>query len=171
MKLFMFISLSLIVGCASPSVQKTNRVSLENLRSLAVGKTSEKEFTDILGYSNDRSEKGGYYTLNYYDQETQAQRISANFSKDSKTLMGYIWIPAEGEKEITLEGAKTRFQKVEFKEEVVPKGDGHSQTEITIYKDVKSGTLIRYNKTYRLVEAIGMYDVNSRVPATAPKSH
>lgn len=164
MSRIIFILIFLLTGCASRSVHHSARnLSLNDLKDITVGKTTESELVVILGEPYSRNQRNGYYTLNYDTFDAKAQRVSATFSEQG-VLIGYLWIPSHEDQEIDLEKAKRLFNGVKFKisETTVP--TSHNSTKIVVYSDDSAGISIRYNKNNNVVEAIAFHNRGDRLP-------
>lgn len=151
-------------GCASAP---QNKISFEKTRALEVGRSTVSDFELIFGAKVERTDKEGYYTLNYFESASGLQRVSANFDAKTNILVSYLWIPGEGEKELSLSGAKDLFRKLILEPES-DKDKSHFISKVITYADKKSGVSIRYNESNDIVEAIAVYEPKNRVP-TATK--
>jgi len=146
-------------------ISKVDSLNFEQVRSLALSSSTENEVVDVLGQPTGRTDKVGYYTL-HYDSSNGLQRLSINFSTESHKLSSALWIPREGEKEYSLTQAKAVFSGASFKEVINSNNNPHSiSLDAVSYIDEKTGVTIRYDREQNVVEAIAMFDVNTRLPA------
>lgn len=164
---YLIITFLLLSACISNSTrQNVLELNYNTISHLNVGSTTEAEAVTALGIPSSRVEKNGYYILNYYTLKTDVQRLSLNFDSSTKKLASMLWIPMEGEQEISLAGAKARFSKGAFKSFDEDTSSPHAISKITLYTNEDAGVSIRYNPTTELVEAIAKYDIPAREPAT-----
>lgn len=140
----------------------------EKAFNFQVGVSTEAEVVKALGIPSSRTLKDEYYVLEYDIPETGIQRLSLNFRNNNK-LSSLLWVPSEGEKEITLEGAKASFKGAKFKTVEREDKGSHSISKTILYIDEASGITIRYNPSSNYVEAIAKHDVDSRIPAGQKK--
>lgn len=173
MKYLILGLLSFLAACASQSNNQTVSVlQYDKVFQLHVGETAESDVVKMLGVPSARVERNGYYVLNYNTTQDGFQRLSLNFNNTNNKLSSLLWIPAEGEKEISLEGAKARFKAASFKMSEKDNSSPHAISKIVFYTDDTAGVTIRYNPSSNLVEAIAKFDVSSRAPAaTEQKEH
>jgi hypothetical protein len=164
MKYAYLILLSFLVACASKTAGPSFSLDYDKVFRLEVGKTTEADAVKTFGSPASRSEKNEYYTLIYNSPSTNHQRLSMNFGKN-KVLMSFLWIPSENEKESSLAGAKSVFKEAKFKVTEEDSSSPHMVSKVVLYTDEKSGTIIRYNPSSNLVEAIAKYDGSLRSPA------
>lgn len=173
MKYLILGLLSFLPACASQlNNQTVSSLQYDRVIQLHVGETTESDVVKTLGAPATRVERDGYYILNYNTPETGFQRLSLNFSNANNKLSSLLWIPTEGEKEISLEGAKASFKAASFKVSEKDNSSPHAISKVIFYTDDTTGVTIRYNPSSNLVEAIAKYDVSLRAPtATEQKVH
>lgn len=154
------------VSCASFHSPQSYSEKLSEILDLQIGMATESDVHAILGPSEERVERDGYYTLNYNDPKTGYQRLSLNFGND-KILKGLLWIPYTGETEDTVEGAKSLFKDAHFVKTVTDLSSPHVISFADDYTDEKKGVIIRY--VGKSVEAIVKFDPSQRLPADSSK--
>ncbi len=167
MRLAILVFVFLGAACAT-RVQMTDARALNyaRVRSLVVGSSTEGEVKGILGSPTGRVLSQGYYTLQYDDPASGAQRLSMNFSSENNKLMDILWIPQEDEREYSLDGAKGGFVGASFKETREDGANPHAHSVGgDIFIDQKAGVTIRYDSIQKVVEAIAIYSPNERIPA------
>lgn len=141
-------------------------LSYARVRSLVVGSSTEGDVQGKLGSPTSRVVSQGYYTLQYDDPASGAQRLSMNFSSENNKLMDILWIPQEDEREYSLDGAKGGFVGASFKETHEDDSNLHAHSVGgDIFIDQKAGVTIRYDSIQKVVEAIAIYSPNERIPA------
>jgi len=152
------------------TIESTRSLDYNKARSFVVGSSTEGDVVAILGAPTSRTEDASYYTLNYNDPKTGAQRLTLNFLSENHKLSGLLWVPREDEKEYSLMQAKAGFKNASFKEIInIDKNPHAISVEAISYIDEKSGVTIRYDRSQNGVEAIAIYDVNIRLPAGVDK--
>lgn len=171
MKYMISMSLLFLTACASPSRNiTTSNLTYEKVLNFKIGATSETEVIKLLGTPSSRAERTDYHVLVYNDPQTGFQRLSLNFNNSTKLLTTLLWVPADGEKEISLGGAKEGFNGVSFKQVDEDTSSPHAISKIILFVDEKSGVTIRYNPTVKVVEAIAKYDIGTRSPSNIDKT-
>ncbi len=153
-------------GCSSKLVSKAEYISYEKAFALSIGKSSAEDIVRQFGEPSHKSQKSNYEVYNYNDPHTGNQRFSATFVGSEKKLSSFFWIPQEQESEFSLEGAKSRLNSFKFTENAEPQDNPHAIDYTKSLRDEKSGVIIRFVASRNVVEAIGKYDVNLRLPAT-----
>lgn len=162
MKLVYVIIFFFLLGCASVQNGVSKIVYSDIIESLSIGISTELDVTKKLGVAASRIEKKDYYILNYNDSNG-FQRVSFNFDKQTQKLTGYLWLPRENEKEISLVQVKSHFKDAQFKESKDDK-DVYAQN-IVLFVDEQRGVTIRFDKKSNIVEAIAEYGTLPRSPA------
>lgn len=166
MKYLILGLLSLLAACALQTHDQTvSALQYDKVIQLHVGETTASDVVNILGEPTARMERNGYYILNYSTPKSGFQRLSLNFNQANNKLSSLLWIPAEGEKEISLDGAKARFKDANFKMIEKDNSSPHAISKVVLYTDDTTGVTIQYNPSSNVVEAIAKYDVSSRAPA------
>ena len=166
MKILLAIVLFSLSACAVTG-KKNSSLSFATAMSFKIGTTLEKDASEKIGLTGIRSDKNGYYTVNYDDPKTGYQRLSLNFDLETQILKSILWIPTDGEREITLSGAREQFKNAQFVETSENVGTAHSFSRILIYSDDERGISIRYNPNSQAVEALAKYDPTIRAPANS----
>jgi hypothetical protein len=170
MKYLILVLLFFLSACVSKSNSQNNSaLEYERIFQFHVGVTTENDVVKILGKPSGRVERSGYYIIDYHAPQTGFQRVSLSFNNTNNLLSSLLWIPTEGDKEITLDGAKAAFAKENFKVSEVDSGSVHALSKIFLYTDEDLGITIRFNPSSNLVEAIAMYDAQLRAPAATIK--
>lgn len=154
------------LSCSTSSITPSYSAKFNDVFSLQPGISTEADVQKILGSPQDRQEQDGQYTLNYKDPQTGHHRASLNFRSD-KILAGFIWIPADGESEITADGAKARFENSKFIKSTTNLSNAHVPSIADDYTDEKKGIMIR--SVGKWVEAIVKFDPSQRLPADSSK--
>lgn len=166
MKYLILGLLSLLAACASQTHdQNVSALQYDKVIQLHVGETTASDVVKVLGVPSARVERNSYYILNYNAPQSGFQRISMNFNNVNNKLSSLLWIPAEGEKEFSLDGAKARFKDANFKMIEKDNSSPHAISKVVFYTDDTTGVTIQYNPSSNVVEAIAKYDVSSRAPA------
>lgn len=166
MKYLILGLLSLLAACASQTHDQTvSALQYDKVIQLRIGETTASDVVQVLGEPTARMERNGYYVLNYNSPQSGFQRLSLNFNHANNQLSSLLWIPTEGEKEISLEGAKARFKEAKFKMTEKDNSSPHAISKVVFYTDDTTGVTIQYNPSSNVVEAIAKYDVSSRTPA------
>lgn len=157
--------LSFLTACASQSNnQNISALQYDRIFQFHVGAMTDADVIKILGMPSTRVERIGYYILNYNTPQTGFQRLSLNFNNANNKLSSLLWIPTEGEKEVSLDGARASFKEENFKVSEEDNSSPHAISKIILYTDEATGITIRYNPSSHFVEAIAKYDVSSRAP-------
>lgn len=167
MRYLLILILFSLSACAS--VDKMSSLNFITAMNLKIGSTSEKDATEKIGMAGVRSEKNGYYTIDYDDPKTGYQRLSLNFDSETQILKSILWIPTEGEKELTLLGAQEHFKNAHFVQVKESTSNSHSVSSMLVYIDEQKGISIRYNPNSQAVEALAKYDPSARTPANSKK--
>lgn len=162
-KLFILILLIFEISCVTkPSVYSLN---FNKIRNLEIGKTTEIEAKKIFGNPISKTQSENYYTVQYNDHKTGAQRLSLSFTSKDKILSSILWVPKVDENEYTLEGAKAGFKNSDFKDLNESDENPHALSSGNFWLvDKNLGVTIRYNKEFKTVDAIGLYSSTLRVP-------
>lgn len=171
MKTSVVLSLLLVSACTTGSKSaNADALSYNKVRGLIAGESTEKKVRDLFGSPTRRTEENGYYIFSYDDAKNGLQRLVVNFQPEKQLVSAILWVPQEGENEYSLSLAKAGFQGANFKEVPMTSDNPHAISEEAIaYIDEKSGVTIRYDRDLKFVEAIAIYDVNTRLPAEADK--
>lgn len=155
-------------GCASGgSANKVSALKFSTILNFQIGETRAAEIINVLGEPASTTQKANYFIMNYDDPETGFQRFTVNINKDDSTLMSYLWMPKETERESTLDYAKKIFINARYLEQNEENKSAHMvSSDIVLYVDQKSGVTIRYDKRRDEVEAIALYHLEGRVPGS-----
>lgn len=140
-------------------------LNYEKVRALVIGISTEDEILKLFGEPTDIQVVGDSRILKYADSTTGAQRLTVTVPTSHNLISEILWIPYQGEQEVTLSGAKSGFKNALFREIPQVNQNSHSLGQAALYVDEISGVTIRYDKALREVEAIAIYGVNSRAPA------
>ena len=120
-----------------------------------------------MGEPSEIVQKGDYILINYYDPETNFQRLLLTINKNDTHVLSLLWLPKENESESSLDFAKKSFESSGFLVEEEKNLPCHMVSEPRLfYINKKSGVTIGYDKTRGKVEAIALYDRETRISSS-----
>lgn len=166
--IFTYSALIFLSGCLSTSnYNKASVLKFPTILNFQIGSTSQADLVNILGEPSNILQGDDYFVMNYNDPKSDFQKLSANVNKSDKKLLSLFWSPEEDELESSLDYAKKIFDKAHYEIKEDKNIPNHVVSSgILFYIDKKSGVTIRYDKTRDRVEAIALYDRETRIPTS-----
>ncbi len=161
MKIMLLTFIAFIVSCQSTQVIKSN-LNFDFVSSLVINESMAENVLEKLGNPEIKLEKDDFYSLNYNDKETGFQRLIVNISKPTNKVIGYLWIPFEGELETSLESLRSRFPSSSFTMKKNLDKKSHNVRYEEFHVDEKSGISISVNPATQNVQVISRFNSNLR---------
>lgn len=161
MKFILLVFAAAIVSCQSTQVKKSN-LNFDYISSLVINESAAESVLEKLGNPDIKLEKDDFYSLNYNDKDTGFQRLIVNISKSTNKVIGYLWIPFEGELETRLESLRSRFPSSSFTTKKNLDKKSHNVRYEEFHVDEKSGISISVNPATQNVQVISRFSSNLR---------
>lgn len=156
MNKFIYLFISILLSSCITAKKNSGILSYKSLHELKINSSSKEEIINKFGLPDEvKNNDGSYQTLIYNDKKTKYHRASINISTHNNRINSYLWIPFEGEKESTFDGAISNFGKTSFEELPDIYSLPHFISSTVRVKDKKNGISIMYNKHTKTVDAIG----------------
>jgi hypothetical protein len=171
-KMSVFLSLSLLVGCASSLERKTSRYSLEVLERLKPGISDRNQVEQAFGVPDrkiavDADGSREEFWLYFDGEDRLPPRISIAFSPSAGKVESLSWGVREGELMENLVEVKRRFPSMRLTQKQLPWTNPHAAPIEDLYSDEKAGFSAICHQFSGQVEFISWSDPSARKVASS----
>ncbi|MBI2605132.1 MAG: hypothetical protein HYW49_03520 [Deltaproteobacteria bacterium] len=167
-------------ACSHPNPQNTDSgrpLRFETIEQFAIGRTSQEDAIRGIGqpdrtFSLEIENKVVWIYLvewNFTGGKAEVPRATLTFDAKSGTLQSKSWDVYEGEREKTLDGARSRFKSALFKRIDAEQTNPHAVPDEIYFVDEKQGISIEYRKARGEVSSISWWNPSDRSVAESRK--